>query len=234
MIFNKLFERKKNIALLVDPDKVDIDSIKLLSEPDIKNKLSAVFVGGSLVFNETKQITKQIKEISGLPTVLFPGSLLQINPEVDAILFLSLISGRNPEYLIGQHVVAAPLIKRYGIETIPTGYMLFDCGNINSVRYMSNTLPIPNDKPDIAVATALAGEMLGLKALYLEAGSGASAPVSIEIIRAVRDAVTIPLIVGGGLRSVNQINSVFESGANLVVIGTVFEQNRNFFSELEL
>ena len=160
MIFNKLFERKKNIALLVDPDKVDIDSIKLLSEPDIKNKLSAVFVGGSLVFNETKQITKQIKEISGLPTVLFPGSLLQINPEVDAILFLSLISGRNPEFLIGQHVVAAPLIKRYGIETIPTGYMLFDCGNINSVRYMSNTLPIPNDKPDIAVATALAGEML--------------------------------------------------------------------------
>jgi putative glycerol-1-phosphate prenyltransferase len=130
--------------------------------------------------------------------------------------------------------VAAPLIKRYGIETIPTGYMLFDCGNINSVRYMSNTLPIPNDKPDIAVATALAGEMLGLKALYLEAGSGASSPVSIEIIRAVRDAVTIPLIVGGGLRSVNQINSVFEAGANLVVIGTVFEQNREFLSELEV
>ncbi len=232
MVFEKLFERKRNIALLIDPDKVDIDSVKILSNPDIKNKLNAVFIGGSLVFNDTESISKIIKETSGLPTVLFPGNLSQINAAVDAIFFLSLISGRNPEYLIGQHVVAAPLLRKIGIEIIPTGYMLFDCGSVNSVRYMSNTLPIPNNKTDIAVATAIAGEMLGLKALYLEAGSGANNPVSADTISAVRNSVKIPLIVGGGLRTGKQVNKAFEAGADLVVIGTAFEQNCYFFDEL--
>lgn len=223
MVFDALFASPRNIALLIDPDKVTPMSLEMLSRPSVQKKLSAIFVGGSLVFNDTATLSQTLKQTCGLPVVLFPGNLSQINPHVDAILFLSLISGRNPEYLIGQHVVAAPIIKKLGLETIPTGYMLFDCGDVNSVRYMSNTLPIPNNKPDIAVATALAGEMLGMKALYLEAGSGAQFPVSTDIIKAVRTAVSIPVIVGGGLRTAPQINAVFEAGANLVVVGTAFE-----------
>lgn len=225
MIFEKIFERKRNIILLIDPDKFDNKTMHYLSDSRIIDKLTAIFIGGSLVFNDTLSITTAIKKNTGLPTILFPGHLTQINPQVDAILFLSLISGRNPEYLIGQHVVAAPIIQQLGIETIPTGYMLFDCGAQNSVRYMSNTLPIPNNKPDIAVATALAGQMLGLKTLYLEAGSGASFPVDCEIIESVRQAVSLPIIVGGGLKTSKQIETAFASGASTVVIGTAFEQN---------
>ncbi len=225
MVFETLFARDRNIALLIDPDKVLPESLSILEKQEIQQKLSAVFVGGSLVFNNTEELSMSIKKHCNLPVILFPGNMLQVNPNVDAVLFLSLISGRNPEYLIGQHVVSAPIIKKYGLETIPAGYMLFDCGTINSVRYMSNTLPIPHNKTDIAVATALAGEMLGLKALYLEAGSGAQFPVPSEIIRAIRIAVNLPLIVGGGLRDIEQINAAFDAGANLVVIGTAFEQN---------
>jgi putative glycerol-1-phosphate prenyltransferase len=225
MVFETLFACSRNIALLVDPDKVTKEVLEILAKPKVKQKLSAIFVGGSLVFNDTALLSEKLKQICGLPVVLFPGNLSQVNPHVDALLFLSLISGRNPEYLIGQHVVSAPIIKKMGLETIPTGYMLFDCGSVNSVRYMSNTLPIPNNKPDIAVATALAGEMLGMKTLYLEAGSGAQFPVATETIKAVRAAVNIPLIVGGGLRTAEQINAAFEAGANLVVVGTAFEMN---------
>lgn len=223
MIYDLLFVKDRNLVILIDPDKITQKTIESLSCNNLKSKLNAVFIGGSLVLNDSETIAKQIKKVTDLPLVLFPGNLSQLNSQVDATLFLSLISGRNPEYLIGQHVAAAPLIKKLGIEPIPTGYLLFDCGSINSVRYMSATLPLPNNKADLAVATAIAGEMLGLKTIYLEAGSGASEPVSTEIIRAVKNHISIPLIVGGGIKTKEQMERIYEAGADLIVIGTAFE-----------
>ena len=232
MILEKIFAHDKNIAILIDPDKITDSTYSLISEKFDNKIISSILIGGSLVFSETEKVTKKIKHTTELPVILFPGNLSQINSFVDAVLFLSLISGRNPEFLIGQHVVAAPLIKRLGLETIPTGYMLFDCGCVNSVRYISGTLPIPNNKPDIAIATAVAGEMLGLKTLYLEAGSGADTHVSLSTIRAVREAVSIPIIVGGGIKTKHDIEKIFKSGADLVVLGTVLEQNPKLIKDL--
>ncbi|MDD2564841.1 MAG: geranylgeranylglyceryl/heptaprenylglyceryl phosphate synthase [Salinivirgaceae bacterium] len=223
MVYDLLFAKDKNLVVLIDPDKITNDIITALSDSKLNSKLNAIFIGGSLVMSDTGEIAKQIKDATGLPLILFPGNLSQINKHVDALLFLSLISGRNPEFLIGQHVTAAPIIKNLNLETIPTGYMLFDCGSINSVRYMSATMPLPNNKPDLAIATAIAGEMLGLKALYLEAGSGASTPVSLEIIKAIRSNVSIPIIVGGGIKTKEQMEQIYDAGANLIVIGTAFE-----------
>lgn len=223
MIYDLLFAKNKNLVVLLDPDKITNETIIALSNTELKSKLNAIFIGGSLVMSDTGQIAKQIKDATALPLILFPGNLSQLNQHVDALLFLSLISGRNPEFLIGQHVTAAPIIRNLQLETIPTGYMLFDCGSINSVRYMSATMALPNNKPDLAIATAIAGEMLGLKALYLEAGSGASMPVSLDIIKAVRSNVSIPIIVGGGIKTKEQMEHIYDAGANLIVIGTAFE-----------
>jgi len=170
-----------------------------------------------------------LKSKTSLPVVLFPGSAMQFAPNADGILFLSLISGRNPDFLIGQHVAVAPTVKQSGVEVIPTGYILIDGGSPTSVQYMSQTMPIPNTKPEIAVATAIAGELLGLKAIYLEAGSGAMVPVPAVLIQAVRKAITIPIIVGGGIRTREQYQSALDAGANLVVVGNGLEANPQLF-----
>ncbi len=235
-IYNKILnwkaQNKKTFALLIDPDKYVPTTLQQIYNssplPDL------IFVGGSLVMNDTTKTITNIKSITQdkTPIVLFPGDYSQISPNADALLLLSLVSGRNPEYLIGQHTKAALRIKQIGIETIPTAYMLIDGGRVTSVQYISGTTPLPADKTDLSTATALASEMLGMKMIYLEAGSGALNPVPKEIISAIRQNVNIPLIVGGGLRSPQAIKNAFDAGADIVVIGTAIEQNLTTFSSL--
>ncbi|MEJ0056190.1 MAG: geranylgeranylglyceryl/heptaprenylglyceryl phosphate synthase [Bacteroidota bacterium] len=192
---------KKSIAVLVDPDKAD-DPVKLkhLIHLASENCVDFFFVGGSLVTTPNlSEVIQSIKEDVNIPIVLFPGSSLQIDPSADAILFLSLISGRNPDLLIGQHVQAAPILKNNRMEVLPTGYMLINSGRTTSVAYISNTTPIPEDKYSLAACTALAGEMLGLRLIYLDAGSGAEREISPRMISAVRKSIEVPMIVGGGI-----------------------------------
>jgi putative glycerol-1-phosphate prenyltransferase len=236
-ILNDITQRKskssKALAVLIDPDDVVEESalIQCLNRC-IENAVDYIFVGGSLVnSNDIHEVVGFIKSYTQIPCVLFPGNAIQIAPEADAILFLSLISGRNPELLIGQHVVAAPVLKRSNLEIIPTGYMLVNSGKATSASYMSNSQPLPNDKPGLAASTALAGEMLGMKLMYLDAGSGADEPIDQKIIRAVRNNVSVPVIVGGGLNSRQKIKRAFEAGADLVVIGNGVQKNLDLMTE---
>jgi phosphoglycerol geranylgeranyltransferase len=216
---------KKLLAVLIDPDKIKSeDALRQFIGSCEFAKADLIFVGGSLLVNDVlNNSLKTIKASTKIPVIIFPGSPLQISSEADGILFLSLISGRNPELLIGNHVVAAPYLKKSGIEILPTGYLLIDCGNATTVSYMSNTQPIPYDKPEIAACTALAGEMLGLKLIYLDGGSGAQKPITKKCIEEVKLQTSIPLIVGGGIRSLEAANQAWEAGATVVVIGTAFE-----------
>ena len=217
--------RQKLLAILLDPDKVSLKNIKKTSKDLKKSKADIVLIGGSLLSkNHFKKLIKKLKKYCDLPLVIFPGNTMQISKKADALLFLSLISGRNAEYLIGKHVEVAPLLKQKKLETIATGYMLIENGHTTSVEYISNTRPIPRAKPDIAVATAIAGEMLGLQMFYLEAGSGAKEPVPVEMIRQVAHSVDIPLWVGGGIRTRAQVLQAWNAGADVVVVGTAFEQ----------
>lgn len=212
-------------ALLIDPDKCKGESLEHLMEICRETPPDIVLVGGSIVNGDTAMTVRTIREKSKMPVVLFPGNSSQFVPEADGLLFLSLISGRNADYLIGQQVNSAISIRKSGIETISTGYMLIESGCMTSVEYISNTKPIPRAKSDIAVATAVAGEMMGLKMLYLEGGSGAREHVPEEMIRAVRKDVDIPIIVGGGLRTAEDIREVCDAGADIVVVGTAIENN---------
>lgn len=188
-------------------------------------KTDFFFVGGSLLLRDSlESCIDTIKQVSKTPVVLFPGSTQQVSAKADGILLLSLISGRNPELLIGQHVTAAPYLKKSGLEILPTGYILIDCGRATTVSYISNTQPIPYDKPEIAACTALAGEMLGLGLIYLDGGSGAQKPVSEKCIRMVKNEVNIPLITGGGIRSLQDAENAWNAGSDVVVVGTAFEQ----------
>ncbi len=217
-------EGKKGFAILVDPDKLAMHDVASMAGKINAAKIDFVFVGGSLLMNENiRQIVPALKAALDMPVILFPGNILQITPGADAILFLSLISGRNPDLLIGNHVIAAPLLKQSGMEVLPTGYMLIDSGRPTSVNYMSNTMPIPFDKPEIAACTAMAGELLGLRMLYMDGGSGAEKTISTEMISAVAGAVDIPLIVGGGIRSRRQAEAVLKAGADIIVVGNAFE-----------
>lgn len=189
-------------------------------------KADLIFVGGSLLTSTAfDRCVELVKQWSDRPIVLFPGSPSQLSEHADAVLFLSLISGRNPELLIGHHVTAAPTLKAMGIETIPTGYMLVDGGKPTTVSYVSQTLPIPRDKPGIAACTALAGEMLGLRAIYMDTGSGAEFTVSPEMIAAVRNSVHLPIIIGGGIRDAKTARALCDAGADVLVIGTAFEED---------
>lgn len=217
---------EKALAVLLDPDKLK-NPKELYSMLSLINnsKVDFILVGGSLLVEDNfHSCLKEVKKNTHVPVILFPGSPAQISPEADAILFLSLISGRNPELLIGQHVVAAPLLNKMDIEVLPTGYMLVDCGKPTTASYISQTLPIPWNKPEIAAATAMAGEMLGLQFIYLDGGSGAAKPISSAMISAVSTSTNIPLIVGGGIRNEEQAASAYAAGADLVVIGTAFEE----------
>ena len=227
-------EGKKSIAVLVDPDKVDqAPALMALINLANENCVDFFFVGGSLVTTTNlAAVVAKIKKNTNIPVVLFPGNSLQLDPDADAILFLSLISGRNPDLLIGQHVIAAPILKNTQIEVMPTGYMLINSGKITSVAYISNTTPLPDDKYSLAACTAMAGEMLGLKLIYLDAGSGAEKEISPTMIRAVRQAVQVPLIVGGGINTPQKAIAALEAGADMIVIGNALEKKPNLLIEI--
>lgn len=216
---------RKKIAVLIDPDKPTDAQILSIVEKANAADVDFFFVGGSLLTTDSlEHCIKVIKANSDIPVLIFPGNSLQISKYCDGFLLLSLISGRNPEMLIGRHVIAAPYLKLFGNEIIPTGYMLIDSGRPTSVSYMSDTTPIPHDKDDIAMCTAMAGEMLGLKLIYLEGGSGAINPVSNSMISKVKQMINIPLIVGGGIRTPELAAEKAQAGADIICIGTRFEE----------
>lgn len=216
---------QKRVALLVDPDAYDNSRLEKLVDIVNQHPPDLLLVGGSILFKPIDLTITSLKLECNVPVFIFPGNLFQLSDRADGIFFLSLISGRNPEFLIGNHVLAAPHLSRSGIEVIPTGYMLIGNGQSTSVEYMSNTSPIPGDKTDIAVATAMAGEMLGLKALYLEAGSGASHSVDPLMISAIRKNISLPLIAGGGIRSEQTAGELFRAGADMIVVGNAVEKD---------
>jgi putative glycerol-1-phosphate prenyltransferase len=218
---------QKGLAVLIDPDKVhEESSMKALAEMLRHSDVSAVFIGGSLMIQDHfHQCIKLAKKHIKLPLVIFPGSPDQVSDQADAILLLSLISGRNADLLIGHHVTAAPKLAKSSLEIISTGYMLVDCGNHTTASYVSQTFPLPYNKPEIAAVTAMAGEMIGMKCMYLDGGSGAQNPVSPAMISAVRNAVATPIIVGGGIRHEEQAREAFAAGADLIVVGTAVEEN---------
>jgi len=219
------FPVKKSIALLLDPDKAKGDSLQKILNTANKSKTDYIFAGGSLTFNSIDNLIEEVRKLSSIPVILFPGNLLQLTLRADLILLLSLISGRNPELLIGNHVIAAPYLKDAREKLISVGYILVGCGNKTSVEYISQTEAIPSDKPEIAVATALAGEMLGLQMIYLEAGSGAANPIPGGLVKAVRDNISIPLAVGGGIKNQQQVEEIFNAGADLIILGNGCEKN---------
>lgn len=225
------WKKRKLVAQLIDPDRAGeetlVTAVRLAEEAGVDLFLA----GGSLTSVPVEGVITRLKQLSTIPVVLFPGNLTQLTVAADAVFLLSMISGRNPELLIGNHVIAAPLLRSIRESVIPVGYMLIDCGGDTSVEYMSHTSPIPGGKNDIAVATALAGEMLGMKAIYLEGGSGAARPVNPSMIRAVKAEITVPLITGGGLDTAGRIEQAFEAGADMVVIGNGCEQDPTLIIE---
>jgi len=219
------YENRKLLAVLIDPDKFNENETSAFLRK-LPGETTHLFVGGSTVAEgRTCEVVKSFKNLTGLPTILFPGDHHQITSHADALLFLSLISGRNPEFLIEQQVRSVEKIRLTDLEIIPTGYILIDGGRETSVQKVSNTIPLPQCDIQQIVNTALAGQYSGKKIIYLEAGSGARFPVSSGIISAVKEALDIPIIVGGGIRSNAQLQSTYKAGADLVVIGTAFEKN---------
>ena len=229
-IFNYLLSVKEQkgagYIVLIDPDK---NSEKYLEEKISKINecgVDAIFVGGSLILdNNCEKRVKMIKSLSKLPIIFFPGGISQLNKYYDAMLFMSILSGRNPHYLIGEQVIAAPLVKDLDIETIPTGYLIIDGGSNSSVQFMSGSNPIPTEKPDILVAHALAAQYLGKKIIYLESGSGAKNPIPNHLIEAVKRYIDIPIIVGGGIRTPKSAYEKVQAGASFVVTGSIIEDD---------
>ena len=220
------FKPKKQLSVLIDPDKLSEGQVVETAKISQKAGVDFFFVGGSLMTSDMLfHCVRLLKENSEIPVILFPGNTYQIARNADAMLFLSLISGRNPDMLIGMHVLAAPYIKLSGLETIPTGYMLIDSGKPTAVTYMSNSFPIPSDKKDIAACTAMAGEMLGMKMIYMDAGSGAETTISEEMVSFVKGSIEVPLIIGGGIREPEKLKSIYDAGADIAVIGNHFEGN---------
>ena len=231
-VFNHLLSvRKKKGAgyiVLIDPDKKSENDLQEKVKSINDSGVDAIFVGGSLMMDgRCSHRVSQIKSLAEIPVIFFPGGISQLNSHYDAILFMSIISGRNPHYLIGEQVIAAPIINDLGIEVIPTGYLLLDGGSNSAVQFMSGTAPIPMDKPDISIAHALAAQYLGKQLIYLEAGSGAKQAVTNELIKKVFEQVDIPMIVGGGIRTPEVAREKVESGASFVVTGTIIEENNN-------
>lgn len=229
-VYNKIKEahesKKTLLAVLIDPDKENWSHLEEVLGNANEAGTDLFFVGGSLLTKDNLEACiDQIRIESDAPTVIFPGSIQQVSDTADALLFLSVISGRNPDLLIGQHVAAAPLLKQMDLEVMPTGYMIIDGGKPTTVSYISNTHPIPADKPSIAACTAMAGEMLGLKLLYLDCGSGAAKPVSAEMVAAVKAQTNLPIIVGGGIKTAEKAKELASAGASVIVIGNAIEEN---------
>jgi phosphoglycerol geranylgeranyltransferase len=224
---------RKSFAVLVDPDKVKAKDIDELTGLCVEAKVDYLLVGGSLVISHhLDEVVSRIKKNCDIPVMLFPGSPSQITKHADALLYLSLISGRNADLLIGQHVISAPAVKQSGLEIISTGYMVVDGGAPTTVSYISNALPIPSDKNEIAICTAMAGEMLGMKLIYMDAGSGARKPISENMIKAVADNIQVPLVVGGGITDPEKAYRNCKAGADLIVIGNAIEKDPNLIREM--
>ncbi len=233
-IRQQILEAKSNgqklLAILLDPDKIELKNLNQLIEKINQSPATHIFVGGSIVQNNIlEELVLTLKQKTNLPVILFPGDPSQISPKADGILFLSLLSGRNPDYLIEYQVQAAPILKKTNLEVISTGYILIESGNETAVARVSKTKPLSRENLDLVLATALAGEMLGNQLIYLEAGSGAKQPVPTEMIELVTQNVRIPVIVGGGIVDLHGIQKAYNAGADLVVIGTAFENNSHFF-----
>ena len=236
-VYQSLMDRKKTgrkaFAVLIDPDKVTTSSLNDLVTLAVEAKVDYIFVGGSLVISDhLDECVQQIKALCSIPVLLFPGSPAQITKHADALLYLSLISGRNADLLIGQHVVSAPFVKKSGLEIIPTGYMVIDGGAATTVSYISNASPIPADKADIAMCTAMAGEMLGMKLLYMDAGSGAKKAITEEMIQTVASQIEVPLIVGGGIRDAEKAYLNCKAGADVIVVGNAIEKDASLIAEM--
>mgnify|MGYP001436130590 CR=1 FL=1 len=232
-IINNFNNKVKMFGVLIDPDKQNVrellETVKFCNESDV----DYFFVGGSLITQgDMQKTTRLIKENSKKPIIIFPGNPDQISNYADAILFLSLISGRNPEFLIGHQVAAAPILKKTNLEVIPTGYLLVDCGTTTTAIYVSDTNPIPHNNAEIAANTALAGEYLGLKLTYIDGGSGAKKCISNTMISKTRAALTGPLIIGGGIRTPEAAKEIYKAGADIVIIGNGAENNRNLIKEI--
>jgi phosphoglycerol geranylgeranyltransferase len=233
-ILKSIALKEKLLAVLIDPDKTKLDSVSIIIEKINQSVATHIFVGGSTVEEHvTGVLVEEIKKLSKLPVVLFPGDVTQITNDADGLLFLSLISGRNADFLIGKQVKAVSKLKNTNLEVISTGYILIENGKETSVEKVTGTKPMPRNNIQKIVDTAKAGELLGMKLIYLEAGSGAKEAVSKAIIHSVKQALKIPLIVGGGIRNKKQLENAYQSGADLVVIGTAFEENELFFEELK-
>ena len=230
---NDCVEKKgAGFIVLIDPDKKNDKNIDKLVEKANQNGVDAIFVGGSIMMDGLyHKRVERIKSISEIPVILFPGGVNQINKHYDAMLFMSLLSGRNSHYLIGEQVIAAPIVKDYEIETIPTGYLLIDGGSPTSVEVVSGTNPLPSNRPDIIVSHALAAQFLGMELIYLEAGSGALNEVPEDVVKKVADEISIGLIVGGGIRTPEDANSIVNSGASFVVIGSAIEKSAELMKE---
>ncbi len=224
---------KKSLALLLDPDKLAIDQLQTTVDQIHKKKVDFLFVGGSTVnLGVTDVFVKELKKLTDIPTLLFPGDFTQLTNKIDAVLFLSLFSGRNPEYLIDQHIKSAEFIKKNNTEIIPTAYLLLDGGTVTATQKVSNTTPISQENTSLILNTAIASEYMGKQLIYLEAGSGAINPVKASTIKMVSEQLSIPIIVGGGIRSNQQMLEAYNNGADIVVVGTAFEENNELLNEL--
>jgi putative glycerol-1-phosphate prenyltransferase len=236
-IYKSLEERKKtgrkSFAVLIDPDKVNHSMLDELMGLSIAANVDYFLVGGSLVIsNHLDDVVSHIKKNCSIPVILFPGSPTQISRSADALLYLSLISGRNPELLIGQHVVSAPAVKQSGLEILSTGYMVIDGGAPTTVSYISNASPIPHDKNEIAMCTAMAGEMLGMKLIYMDAGSGAKRPITESMIESVAEKIETPLIIGGGIPDPEKAYRNSRAGADVIVVGNAIEKDSSLIKEM--
>jgi len=232
-ILQKKEQGEKLFAILIDPDKQKNSELLLIIKNANESNVDYFFVGGSLLINDNlNDCIKTIKDNSKIPVILFPGNAMQINQNADGILFLSLISGRNPELLIGKQVITAPILKQTTLEVISTGYMLIDSGKPTTASYMSNTMPIPRDKISIATSTAIAGEYLGLKLIYMDGGSGAEQPIKIDMIKKVSNSIKIPLIIGGGICSAKKAIDNCKAGADLIVVGNAIEEDPSLILDI--
>lgn len=232
-ITNRKATGKKSFAVLIDPDKVDSKIINSLIPLCVDAQVDYLLVGGSLVIsNHLDEVVVQIKNQCDIPVILFPGAPTQVSSYADALLYLSVISGRNPDLLIGQHVISAPTVKKSGLEIMSTGYMVIDGGAPTTVSYISNTLPIPSNKAEIAMCTAMAGEMLGMKLIYMDAGSGAEKAIPEAVITQVAKAIEVPLIIGGGITSPEKAYRNCKAGADLIVVGNAIEKDPALIREM--
>ncbi|MCX6244790.1 MAG: geranylgeranylglyceryl/heptaprenylglyceryl phosphate synthase [Bacteroidetes bacterium] len=233
LLLKRFSDGKKKFASLIDPDKFSLQEIREIGKLAQEAEVDFLFYGGSLVMNGNhKEYIAVLKEACSAPVILFPGNQFMIVKEADGLLLLSLISGRNAEMLIGRHVSAAPYLKTCPFEILPTGYMLIESGRPTAVSYMSDTAPIPSGQDDIAVCTAMAGELLGLKLIYMDAGSGADNAIRPVMIEKVRQNITIPLIIGGGIRTPEQARAAAAAGADLIVVGNAIEKDRSLVQKL--